>query len=127
MRSRTRDIDMKQLVNVLFKVGYPLKSKNHDESKNGTENGSKETEEDEEQKTKDEPTGAVRGKSKTEKEREEDTKKEKEFADLMGRFDMEREAENDTQPFVALQAGWESSIGEVTIYGKITKDFGIYL
>lgn len=45
----------------------------------------------------------------------------------MDRFDMEREAENDTDPFIALQAGWESSIGEVAIYGKITKDFGTYL
>lgn len=118
---------MKQLVNVLFKVGYPLKSKNHNESTGGTENGSKETEEDEKQETKDKPASAVREKSKTEKEREEDTKKEKEFADLTDRFDMEREAENDKQPFVALQAGWESSIGEVTIYGKITKDLGTYL
>ena len=37
---------------------------------------------------------------------------------------MKKEKEEATQAFIALQAGWESSIGEVTIIGKITRDFG---
>ena len=115
---------MKQLVNVLFRVGYPLKSKEHAESKVVTENGSKENEEKEEEETKEESASPGREKSKTEKEREEDAKKEKEFAGLMDHFEMEGDVEKDTQPFVALQAGWESSVGEITIYGKITQDFG---
>ena len=115
---------MKQLVNVLFKVGYPLKSEEHDEIKGSTENGSKKFEENDEQETKEKSAISGREKSKTEKEREEDAKKEKEFAGLMDNFKMEGDVEKDTQPFVALQAGWESSVGEITIYGKITKDFG---
>ena len=105
-------------------MGYPLKSKEHDESKGGTENGRKEIESDEGQEPKQKSASPRGGGGKTEKKQEEDVRKEKEFADLMDRFEMEREVENDTQPFVALQAGWESSVGEVTIYGKITKDFG---
>ena len=115
---------MKQLENVLFKVGYPLGSKENDESKEGMENGSKKSEEDEEQEIKEKSASPDREKTKTEKQREENAEKEKEFTDLMGHFEMEQEVENETQPFVALQAGWESSVGEVTIYGKITKDFG---
>lgn len=118
---------MKQLVNVLFKVGYPLKSKKHDESKGGIEYGSKEIEEDGEQETEEKLVSPSREKSKTEKKSEEDATKEKDFVELMDHFKMEREVEKETQPFVALQAGWESSVGEVTIYGKITRDFGTQL
>lgn len=111
-------------MNVLFKVGYPLGTKKDDESKEDDEDGSKETGEDEDQGMKSKPAGPDREKSKIKKKEEEDAKKEKEFANLMHRFEMERGAEKDTQPYVALQAGWESSVGQVTIYGKITKDFG---
>lgn len=54
---------------------------------------------------------------------EENAKKEKEFSDLLGRFEADKDEEKETQPFVALQAGWESPIGAVVIYGKISQDF----
>ncbi|KAL8821966.1 MAG: hypothetical protein Q9191_007208, partial [Dirinaria sp. TL-2023a] len=114
------NFDSEQLVNVLFKVGYPLGTKDG-ESKGDDEDESKKIK-DEKQESKKKTASVGREKSRIEKG-EEDAKKEKEFADLMHRFEMERGAKNDTQPFVALQAGWESSVGEVTIYGKITKDF----
>ena len=53
-----------------------------------------------------------------------EAKTEKEFSHLMGRFDMESEEQKDVQPFIALQASWESSIGKVTILGKITENLG---
>ena len=53
-----------------------------------------------------------------------EAKTEKEFSQLMGRFDIENEDKKDNQPFIALQASWESSIGQVTVLGKITEDFG---
>ena len=54
---------------------------------------------------------------------EEDAKKEKEFTDLLGCLEADKAEERDTQPFVALQAGWESPIGAVIICGKISQDF----
>ena len=70
-------------------------------------------------------TGTKQALSRKDAEDEDvEAKKEKEFSDLMGRFDMENEEKKDVQPFIALQASWESSIGKVTILGKITEDFG---
>ena len=61
------------------------------------------------------------------KKEEEDANKEKEYSDLVARLDMEKDDQKDKQAFVALQAGWDSSLGEVTIFGKITQDFGTLL
>lgn len=65
-----------------------------------------------------------RQKQKDAEDEDVEAKKEKEFSYLMGRFDMENEEKKDVQPFIALRASWESSIGKVTILGKITEDFG---
>ena len=65
-----------------------------------------------------------RQKHKDAEDEDVEAKTAKEFSDLMGRFDMENEEKKDVQPFIALQASWESSIGKVTILGKITEDFG---
>ncbi len=63
-------------------------------------------------------------KQKDAEDEDAEAKTEKEFSHLTGRFDMENEEKKDIQPFIALQASWESSIGKVTILGKITEDLG---
>ena len=85
---------------VVFKFGYPLTAK------------------------EDEGSGEAEGDDKDADDEDVEVKTEKQFSHLMGRFDMESEEQKDVQPFIALQASWESSIGKVTILGKITEDFG---
>lgn len=111
--------------NVLFKAGYPLGSKSENESNEDPEKESNDSA-DKDKNGEDERTRSLGpAKDSAEEKREaEEAKKEKEFKDLMGRFEMKKGKEEDDQAFIALQAGWESSIGEVTILGKITKDFG---
>ena len=72
----------------------------------------------------DEGSGEAEGDDKDAVDEDVEAKTEKECSHLMGRFDMESEEQKDVQPFIALQASWESSIGKVTILGKITEDFG---
>ena len=85
---------------MVFKFGYPLTAK------------------------EDEGSGAAEGDDEDADDENVEAKTEKEFSQFMGRFDMESEEQKDVQPFIALQASWESSIGKVTILGKITEDFG---
>ena len=72
----------------------------------------------------DEGSGEADGDDKDADDEDKEAKTEKEFSDLMGRFDMKSKEQKDVQPFIAMQASWESSIGKVTILGKITEDFG---
>ena len=127
--------DKQQLFNVVFQVGHPLSvEEGEDEEAEGEEGESKEESAmDDEAAAKD--TGSKPNNDENQakqgayekaikKKEAEDAKKEMEFSDLVARFDMEKDDKKDTQAFVVLQAGWDSSIGEVTIYGKITQDFG---
>ncbi|KAI9842409.1 MAG: hypothetical protein M1837_007154 [Sclerophora amabilis] len=105
------------LVDVVFKIGYPLIANKDDDMEEGAEK-------DDEKGSDGLKQGLGHDKGRAGKKREdEETKKAKEFSDLMEHFGGEEEKEKDSQPFVALQAGWDSPIGEVTILGKITQDF----
>ena len=75
---------------------------------------SEEKDEDEEDEKKDEA-----------EEKKEEDKQAKEFKELMSKFKMKQDEQEDTQAFIALQAGWETNIGDVTILGKITRDWGM--
>ena len=72
----------------------------------------------------DEGSGEAEGGDEDAQDEDVEAKKAKEFSHLMERFDMKSKEQKDVQPFIALQASWESSIGKVTILGKITQDFG---
>lgn len=101
----------------MFRIDYPLNSKKKgDATINGEKDGGGSVEK---------ATSPAPDKRKAEQEQEvEAAKKEEDLKDLMGRFKIKNEKKKDTQASIALQAGWESSIGEVIIFGKITQDFG---
>lgn len=122
------DANRKQLKNVLFKVGYPLKAKKEEDEDDGADDdklGVRKDEDSSEDKQRKTENDLQQKNAAAESDKESLGNQEKVFSDLMGNFAMKKgQQEKDDQAFVAFQAGWESGVGEITIFGKITQDFG---